>query len=87
MGDTLTGIGVEIRAGVHTGEVEVRGQQIGGLTVHIGARVASAATGGEILVSSTVKELLAGSDVTFSDRGEHELKGVPGTWRLYLVDR
>ena len=74
-------------AGVHTGEVEVRGHQIGGLAVHIGARVAATGNGGEIVVSSTVKELMAGSELTFLDRGEHELKGVPGTWRLYVVKR
>ena len=87
MSDTLSGIGLAIRAGVHTGEVEVRGQQIGGLAVHIGARVAATGNSGEIVVSSTVKELMAGSELTFLDRGEHELKGVPGTWRLYVVQR
>jgi class 3 adenylate cyclase len=87
MSDTLAGIGLAIRAGVHTGEVEVRGHQIGGLAVHIGARVAATGNGGEIVVSSTVKELMAGSELTFVDRGEHELKGVPGAWRLYLVQR
>lgn len=63
----------------------MRGEQIGGLAVHIGARVAAAAARGEILVSSTVKDLLAGSGLEFADRGEHELKGVPGTWRLYAA--
>ena len=87
MSDTLSGIGLAIRAGVHTGEVEVRGQHIGGLAVHIGARVAATGNSGEIVVSSTVKELMAGSELTFLDRGEHELKGVPGTWRLYVVKR
>jgi class 3 adenylate cyclase len=87
MSDALAGIGIAIRAGVHTGEVEVRGRNIGGLAVHIGARVAATADGGEIVVSSTVKELMAGSELTFLDRGEHELKGVPGTWRLYVVKR
>ncbi|HXY85542.1 MAG TPA: adenylate/guanylate cyclase domain-containing protein, partial [Gaiellaceae bacterium] len=87
MSDTLSGIGLAIRAGVHTGEVEVRGQNIGGLAVHIGARVAATGNSGEIVVSSTVKELMAGSELTFLDRGEHELKGVPGTWRLYVVKR
>jgi len=87
MSDTLAGIGLAIRAGVHTGEVEIRGQQIGGLAVHIGARVAATGDRGEIVVSSTVKELMAGSELTFLDRGEHELKGVPGTWRLYVVQR
>ena len=87
MSDALSGIGLAIRAGVHTGEVEVRGQNIGGLAVHIGARVAATANSGEIVVSSTVKELMAGSELMFVDRGEHELKGVPGTWRLYVVKR
>jgi class 3 adenylate cyclase len=87
MSGALSEIGLAIRAGVHTGEVEVRGQNIGGLAVHIGARVAAMGNGGEIVVSSTVKELMAGSELTFLDRGEHELKGVPGTWRLYVVKR
>jgi class 3 adenylate cyclase len=87
MSDTLSGVGLAIRAGVHTGEVEVRGQNIGGLAVHIGARVAAMGNSGEIVVSSTVKELMAGSELTFLDRGEHELKGVPGTWRLYVAKR
>jgi class 3 adenylate cyclase len=78
-------LGVQIRAGVHTGEVEVRGTDLGGLAVHIGARVAAAAQPGEVLVSSTVKDLLAGTDVAFEDRGEHELKGVPGSWRLFAA--
>ena len=84
--DALLRIDVSIRAGVHTGEVEVRGERIGGLAVHIGARVAAAADGGEILVSNTVKDLLAGSGLFFADHGEHELKGVPGTWHLYAVE-
>lgn len=85
IGDALAGIGLTIRAGVHTGEVEVRGEGIGGLAVHIGARVAAMASGGEIVVSGTVKDLLAGSEFTFTDRGEHELKGVPGIWHLFTV--
>jgi class 3 adenylate cyclase len=80
--DALDAIGLEIRVGVHTGEVEVRGAQIGGLAVHIGARVVAQGGSGEIFVSSTVKDLMAGSGVTFTDRGEHDLNGVPGTWRL-----
>ena len=87
MSEALAGIGLAIRAGVHTCEVEVRGRNIGGLAVHIDARVAATGGSGEIVVSSTVKELMAGSDVTFLDRGEHELKGIPGTWRLYVVQR
>jgi class 3 adenylate cyclase len=86
IGDALTPIGLAVRAGVHTGEVEVRGEQIGGLAVHIGARVAATGGPGQIVVSSTVKDLLAGSDLTFTDAGEHDLKGVPGTWRLYTAD-
>jgi class 3 adenylate cyclase len=81
----VASLGVQIRAGVHTGEVEVRGADLGGLAVHIGARVAAAAQPDEVLVSSTVKDLLAGSGVAFEDRGEHELKGVPGTWHLFAA--
>ena len=83
--DGVTSLGIEIRAGVHTGEVEVRGDDLGGLAVHIGARVAAAAQPGEVLVSSTVKDLLAGSGIVFEDRGEHELKGVPGAWHLFAA--
>jgi class 3 adenylate cyclase len=83
--DVVRTLGVQIRAGVHTGEVEVRGTDLGGLAVHIGARVAAAARPGEVLVSSTVKDLLAGTEVAFEDRGEHELKGVPGSWRLFAA--
>jgi class 3 adenylate cyclase len=78
-------LGVDIRAGIHTGEVEVRGQGISGIAVHTGARVASLANAGEVLVSSTVRDLVAGSGTNFRDRGEHELKGVPGRWRLFSV--
>jgi class 3 adenylate cyclase len=79
----VSSLGLEIRAGVHTGEVEVRGNDLGGLAVHIGARVAALAPPGAVFVSSTVKELLAGSGMTFTDAGEHQLKGVPDVWRLY----
>ncbi len=85
--DALDRIGIAVRVGMHTGEVEVRGERIGGLAVHIGARVAATGDGGDIVVSSTVKDLVAGSGLTFADRGEHELKGVPGTWRLFAVER
>jgi class 3 adenylate cyclase len=78
---------LELRAGVHTGECEVLGADLGGLTVHIGARVAALAGPGEVLVSATVKDLVVGSALTFSDRGEQELKGVPGRWRLYAVGK
>jgi class 3 adenylate cyclase len=84
--DALARIGLAVRVGVHTGEVEVRGEQIGGLAVHIGARVAASGGGGDIVVSSTVKDLVAGSGLTFVDRGEHELKGVPGSWRLFAAE-
>jgi class 3 adenylate cyclase len=78
-------LGVEIRAGLHTGEVELDDTGVGGIAVHIGARVASLAGPSEGLVSSTVKDLVAGAALEFEDRGEHKLKGVPGTWRLYRV--
>ncbi|HEY7401148.1 MAG TPA: adenylate/guanylate cyclase domain-containing protein [Actinomycetota bacterium] len=83
--DAVRGLGLDIRAGVHTGEVEMAGEEVRGLAVHIGARVAALASGGEVLVSSTVKDLVAGSGIEFADRGEHELKGVPGAWRVYAV--
>ena len=76
---------LEVRAGVHTGECEVMGEKIAGIAVNVGSRVAAAAAPGEVLVSSTVKDLVAGSGFSFDDRGEHELKGVPGIWRLYAV--
>ena len=72
---------------IGTGEVEVRGEDLGGLAVHIAARVSAASDPGEVFVSSTVKDLLAGTDLAFEDRGEHELKGVPGGWRLFAVER
>jgi class 3 adenylate cyclase len=78
-------LGIELRVGLHTGECEVRGEDLGGLAVHIAARVAAMACPGEVLVSSTVKDLVVGSGIEFDERGEHELKGVPGTWRLHAV--
>ena len=78
-------LSIEIRAGLHTGEVEVMGDKVGGIAVHIGARVASQAGPGEVLVSSTVKDLVAGSGLRFQDRGAHALKGVPGEWQLFAV--
>jgi len=78
-------LGLEVRAGVHTGECEVMGAKIGGIAVHIGARVAGQADPGEVLVSGTVKDLVAGSGISFRDRGAHVLKGVPGEWHLYTV--
>jgi class 3 adenylate cyclase len=81
----VAGLGVHVRAGAHTGEVELRGDDIGGIAVHIAARVAGLAGSGEVLVSRTVKDLTAGSGLTFEDRGEHALKGVPDRWRLYAA--
>ena len=83
--DAVRALGLDVRAGVHTGEVEIRGEDVGGIAVHIGARVSSQAHGGEILVSSTVKDLVVGSGLSFEERGARELKGVPGTWNLYAV--
>jgi class 3 adenylate cyclase len=80
-------LGLDVRAGLHTGECEVMNGKVGGIAVHIGARVASSAGPGEVLVSQTVKDLVAGSGMVFQDRGVAELKGVPGEWRLYAVDR
>jgi pimeloyl-ACP methyl ester carboxylesterase len=85
IGDSVRSLGLEIRAGVHTGEVELTGSRVTGIAVHLGARVAGLAAAGEVLVSSTVKDLVAGSGLEFVDRGSHELKGVPGEWRLYAV--
>jgi len=82
---SLSQLGIEIRAGVHTGECERRGDDLSGLAVHIAARVGAAAAAGEVLVSRTVADLVAGSSISFADRGEHALKGVPGTWRLLAV--
>jgi len=79
-------IGIDLRAGLHTGEVERSGSDIRGLAVHIGARVAAQAGPGQVVVSSTVKDLVAGSGIEFADFGTHELKGVPGEWRLYAVE-
>jgi class 3 adenylate cyclase/alpha-beta hydrolase superfamily lysophospholipase len=78
-------LGVQLRVGLHTGECEVRGEDLGGLAVHIAARIGALAGAGEVLVSSTVKDLVIGSDISFSDSSEHELKGVPGTWKLFAV--
>ena len=78
-------LGLEVRAGCHTGEIELMGSDVGGLAVHIGARVGALAGPSEVLVSSTVKDLTAGSGLVFTDRGEHVLRGVPGRWRLYRM--
>lgn len=81
--DSVAGMGIEIRAGVHTGEVELRGDDVAGIAVHIAARIADLAHPGRIWVSRTVKDLVTGSGATFDDRDEHELKGVADRWRLY----
>ena len=85
--ESIRPLGIEVRAGLHTGEVEVIGDDIGGIAVHIGARVSALAHPGEVLVSRTVVDLVAGSGIEFDDRGDHELKGVPGNWRLAAVKR
>jgi class 3 adenylate cyclase len=81
--DALRSVGLQVRAGLHTGEIERMDGDIGGLAVHIGARVAGLARAGEVLVSGTVKDLVVGSGIEFDDRGTHELKGVPGEWHLW----
>jgi class 3 adenylate cyclase len=83
--DELAAIGIEIRVGIHTGEVELVGDDVGGMAVNIGARIGALADSGELLVSSTVRELVVGSGLEFDDRGPHDLKGAPGEWRLFAV--
>jgi class 3 adenylate cyclase len=83
--DAMRGLEVEVRAGLHTGECELIGEDLGGIAVNIGARVGSVAGPGEVLVSRTVTDLVAGSGIEFTDRGVHSLKGVPGEWQLYAV--
>jgi class 3 adenylate cyclase len=78
-------LGIEVRGGLHTGECELRNGDVGGIAVHIGARVAGIAGPGEVVVSGTVKDLVVGSDIAFTERGTHTLKGAPGEWRLYAV--
>jgi class 3 adenylate cyclase len=87
LGDELGGVGLQIRAGLHAGEVELRDGDVGGMAVHIAARVLAAAEPGEILVSRTVRDLVVGSDVVLQDRGTHRLKGVEGSWQLFAVSR
>ena len=84
--DGVRSLGIEVRAGVHAGEVAIHGRDISGIAVHIGARVTDLAKAGDVLVSSTVRELVAGANIDFVERGEHELRGVPGLWRVYAVD-
>src|SRR6478752_4770162 len=85
--DAVAALGIEVRAGLHTGECEIRGDDIGGIAVHIGARVSALAGTSEVLVSSTLRDLVIGSGLEFEDRGSRELKGVPDPWRvLALMD-
>ena len=83
--NTVRDLGLEIRAGIHTGECEIVGGRVGGIAVHVGARIATQARAGEVLVSSTVRDLVAGSGIVFEDRGSASLKGVPGAWHLYAA--
>ena len=83
--DEVHTLGLEIRAGLHSGEIELHEDDVSGIAVHIGQRVAAHARPNEVLVSRTVADLLAGSDFVFRDQGEHELKGVSGMWRLFQV--
>jgi class 3 adenylate cyclase len=84
--DTLRTLDIDVRAGVHTGEIEIRGEDVAGMAVHIGARVSALAGPGEVLVSGSVPPLVAGSGFEFADRGAHTLKGVPGTWQVFAVE-
>jgi class 3 adenylate cyclase len=83
--DSVRDLGIEIRAGIHTGECELIGGKVGGIAVHIGARVSALASPSEVLVSSTVKDLVAGSGLEFDDRGPHTLKGFTDQWRVFAV--
>jgi class 3 adenylate cyclase len=84
--ESVRPLGIDVRAGLHAGECELIDRKIGGIAVHIGARVAAQAGPAEVLVSQTVKDLVVGSGLAFEDRGVHELKGIPGEWRLYAVE-
>jgi class 3 adenylate cyclase/pimeloyl-ACP methyl ester carboxylesterase len=83
--DAVRSLGIQVRAGLHTGECEIRGGDIGGIAVHIGARVSALAGPNDVLVSSTLRDLVIGSGLEFEDRGAHELKGVPGEWQIFAV--
>ena len=85
LAERIPELGIDVRSGLHTGECELLGDDIGGIAVHIGARIAALAEAGEVLVSSTVKDLVNGSGIVFKDRGTHILKGVPGEWRLFAL--
>jgi class 3 adenylate cyclase len=78
-------LGLRLRCGLHTGEIELRGTDVAGIAVHIAQRIESVAPPGEVFVSRTVTDLVAGSEIEFEDRGEHDLKGVPGSWKLFAV--
>lgn len=80
-------IGLTLRAGIHTGEIEIAGDGVAGMAVHVGARVASSAQPGEVLVTGTVRDMVSGSGIRLEDRGTHTLKGVPGEWQLFAVTR
>ncbi len=82
---TVGRLGIEVRAGLHTGECEIRGDDIAGITVNIGARISALANAGEVLVSGTVKDLVVGSEIDFEPRGTHSLKGVPGEWPVFAA--
>ena len=84
--DGVGEFGLAVRAGLHTGECEIADGKVAGIAVHTGARVAAQANPGEVLVSSTVKDLVAGSGIAFDDRGSYELKGIPGEWRLFALE-
>jgi class 3 adenylate cyclase len=83
--DGAQGLGLQLRAGIHTGEVELRGADVGGIAVHLAARIEALAKPGEVLVSRTVTDLVAGSGLSFVDRGEHKFKGVSDRWRVFAV--
>jgi class 3 adenylate cyclase len=85
--DNVQQLGLQVRIGLHTGECELLGDRVGGIAVHIGARVMAQSGANEVLVSRTVRDLVAGSGINFVERGVHELKGVPEEWHLYAVER
>ena len=84
--DAMNQLGLVVRAGLHTGEIEIPDSDVAGIAVHIGQRVSSLAQPDEVLVSRTVVDLVVGSGIVFADRGEHELRGVPGSWRIFAVE-
>ena len=86
IGRQLRQLGLDVRAGVHTGEVERIGDDIAGIAVHIGARISALAGPGEVLVSGTVRDLVAGSGLEFADRGTHQLRGIPEEWRVFAAE-